>query len=312
MKDLLKYVFFFLTLSISIGFAISIGYNFEWTGFGSYTLPDGTYIPGKTLWDWAELLLIPVFLGSAAIWFNYHSGKVARETALDQYRETALLKYFDDIAELIKSNELLESNGGDPYSPSRFVAWQKTVAVSRMIDPKRKGLLLDFLYYSDLIYKDTTYTKNVVNLYNADFSDMDYKNSHLTNTNLRGVIFKNTDLTRTRLYQANLSESNLQDAVLENCNLCDADLSDADLTGAKLRLANLQLANLKDAKITEKQLRNLAGLAGAIMPDGQIYDGRFGFEKDIQEAIGCDVDVNDKNALALWYQSAREELDYLT
>ena len=313
MKILFKYFFMILIVIILLGIAISFGYKYDWTGFGSYTTPNGIHIRGKTLWDWAELLLIPVFLGLAAIWFNYYAGKVSREVALDQYRETVLLKYFDDIAELIKNDELLSVvQNKDPYSPSRIVAWQKTVATSRMIDLNRKNLLLDFLYYSDLIYNNTNYTKNVINLYNSEFSNIDYKNSHLTNTNLRGVIFRDADLTGTRLYQANLSESNLQNAVLDNCNMFNADISKAELKGANLRGVNLQLANLEEAKITEKQLSNLVGLAGAIMPDGQIYDGKFGYEKDLHEAIGCDVDIDDKEALARWYKSAREELDYLT
>lgn len=104
--------------------------------------------------------------------------------------------------------------------------------------------------------------------------------------------------------------SNLKKAVLDNCNMFNANVSKADLKDANLRGVNLQLANLEEAKITERQLSNLVGLAGAIMPDGQIYDGKFGYEKDLHDAIGCGVDIDDKEALARWYKSAREELDY--
>ena len=36
--------------------------NWDWTGFGSYTSPtkEGNFQRAKTLWDWMELLLVPI------------------------------------------------------------------------------------------------------------------------------------------------------------------------------------------------------------------------------------------------------------
>jgi uncharacterized membrane protein YciS (DUF1049 family) len=304
-----KYFLILFTVIVVLIIAIRVGYEYNWTGFSSYTSPDGEYFREKTLWDWAELLIVPVFLGGLAIWFKYYNSRVSREANLDQYRETALLKYFDDVADLIKNNDLLTSSN-DPYLPERFVAWQKTVAITRMVDTSRKKLLLDFLYYSDLIYNNTGSTKNLINLHNADFSGVDYKNSHLTNASLRGVIFYGADLSGTHFVDADLSDADLRNARLVNANLRNANLSNVDLTKTKLRNADLQLANLRNAKITEKQLSHLVGLAGAIMPKGEIYDGQYEYDKDIHDAKGCEVNTKDKNALAKWYKSAREEMSY--
>ena len=38
------------------------GYSQNWTGFQAYIDSTGEYHPAKTLWDWIELLIIPVVL----------------------------------------------------------------------------------------------------------------------------------------------------------------------------------------------------------------------------------------------------------
>ena len=50
---------------------IILGYRFDWTGFNGSTRSD------KTLWDWMQLLFIPVVLAIAGFWFNHRERKAA-------------------------------------------------------------------------------------------------------------------------------------------------------------------------------------------------------------------------------------------
>src|SRR6266480_3760200 len=99
-----------LFLTIIIG-----GYrlNWAWTGF---TGDKETY---KTLWDWMQLLFIPVVLAVAGFWFNHRERKAAelrdenerkaavlraeaeQDLALDNQREAALQAYINEISEIL-------------------------------------------------------------------------------------------------------------------------------------------------------------------------------------------------------------------
>src|SRR5258708_25361959 len=72
---------------VVVAVALIIVYRFDWAGFNGYTQVStihtisgptaGTvtrtelYQPGKTLWDWMQLLFIPVVLAVAGFWFNH-------------------------------------------------------------------------------------------------------------------------------------------------------------------------------------------------------------------------------------------------
>jgi len=38
----------------------------RWTGLGTYIDSDGKRQPGKTLWDWLQLLIVPLLLAGGA------------------------------------------------------------------------------------------------------------------------------------------------------------------------------------------------------------------------------------------------------
>lgn len=248
-----------------------------------------------------ELVFVPIALALIAIWFNQQSSRTSSELVKEQFNDTALQKYFDDLSELIMDRNLFESKDSDP---ARTLAWLRTVAATRTLDEKRKAILLDFLYYSNMIYK-----KGIIGLYNADFSNIVYKNSFLTQTNLRGAIFENANLANTRLREADLEKANLRNSILDGSDLINANLQEADLTGASIRDVDLFMADLYKAKILDRQLKDVKSLSGAIMPDGKIYDGRYGFRTDIKLAKACEVNVSNKNEMILWYQNARSEIE---
>src|SRR5947208_17097663 len=96
---------------------ILVGYRFDWTGFNVYTgpqlRPNQQYRPGKTLWDWLQLLIIPIVLAAGGFWFNRVQKSreekttvertiVEKDLSRDQQRESALQVYIDNMPTLIR------------------------------------------------------------------------------------------------------------------------------------------------------------------------------------------------------------------
>ena len=191
------------------------------------------YQPGKTLWDWLQLLIIPVVLAVAALLFNLATTRTEQKIASDKQREDLLQTYLDCMSEL-----LLERQLHSPASPyeirnvtrdgARNVARVRTITILFQLDARRIGYVFAFLREAGLM---STTSESIVNL-----------------------------------KQANLNKINFSQAVITEIDLRDTNLSGADLSGADLREANLKGAT----DITPEELEKVAKtLQGATMPDGK-------------------------------------------
>ena len=61
---------------------------------------------GKTLWEFVEILIIPVVLGIIAWLFNRAARKRDREIETDRQRHSVLTAYFDQMTDLILNHDL--------------------------------------------------------------------------------------------------------------------------------------------------------------------------------------------------------------
>jgi uncharacterized protein YjbI with pentapeptide repeats len=134
----------------------------------------------------------------------------------------------------------------------------------------------------------------------------------LTDGSLRGI-----GLCRVELRGADLRMADLSGVDFHQANLQGADLTFADLRCAKLTRANMQSANFRQADLTRadlfkadlygaynltpEQLSKLTRLWGAILPDGNLYDGRFNLPGDLEHARWAKVDLNDPQEKARFY-----------
>jgi len=116
-----------------------------------------------------------------------------------------------------------------------------------------------------------------------------FRGADLFNANLSGV-----DLHQADLSWAELSMANLGGALLVRAQLQSANLSRTCLEGADLFKANL----LGVRNLELDQLRSVNRLFGAIMPDAEIYDGRYNLIGDLEFARWGRVDLNDPQAIA--------------
>ena len=73
---------------VAVLLLIRLGYAYRWTGFGQYKV-NGEVQPFKTLWDWLDLLIVPIVLAIGGYLFtrseNRRTQKIAdQERTLDR------------------------------------------------------------------------------------------------------------------------------------------------------------------------------------------------------------------------------------
>ncbi len=218
------------------------------------------YQPGKTLWDWLQLLIVPLVLAIGGFWLNQiqksreekateqrtkfereaaeKRAQTEREIAEDNQRETALQDYIDKMSDLLLRGFFVEAN--PEYERARKIARVRTLTVLPLLNGSRKRSVLQFLYEAGLINADKVVIDlRGANLREASLNEVNLSNIHLSQTDLSKASFVDANLTDTNLSAALLSDINLSGVQLVRANLSEAVLSGANLFGANLSHANL-------------------------------------------------------------------------
>jgi Pentapeptide repeats (8 copies) len=205
-----------------VGF-VSAAYRFGWSTTGFLD---------KSLWDWLQLLIVPLVLAIGALVFQLANTSTERQIAqqryeqdqqiaLDKQHEDLLQAYLDRISELL----LKESLRTSPSEEVRNVARVRTITVLAQLNARRIGHVFTFLREAGLM--STASTSNVVSLKQANLRTVEWGQANLDNADLSGAILSRADLSGAFLSQTNFSGTRLRKA-----NLSGAHLSQADLSGA--------------------------------------------------------------------------------
>ena len=294
-----------------------LGYSASWTGFAG---ADDNPLQAKTLWDWMDLLLIPLFLAGGVLLLNrskrdtelHRSGEQAtleREIAMDNQQEEALQAYFDRIIELVLKEKLSR------FSPEevRNVARTRTLTILRGLDARRKGMVILFLKDSGLIDREavidlcgadlTGACIAFSNLNRVNLSEADLSGADLRGTNLNKSYLSSTNLSGANLSAANLNGADLFEANLNDANLNQTNLSKANLSGADLRACRLSKADLREADLSGVNL-NVGDLVGA-----NLWRAKLGGAKllgaDLREADLSEADLSKTEITEMEWEKAK-------
>jgi uncharacterized protein YjbI with pentapeptide repeats len=249
------------------------------TGFGA-----------RSLWDWLDLLIVPLALAVLALYLN-RSERAAerraaeqramteREIAATARHQATLEAYYDRMAELmLPPHELLDSAAG---SPVRVIAQARTLAALRSLDARRVSQLARFLAGAGLSARE----KPLIDFQGADLSGASFAGANLSRLNLaginlagadlRGADLSESDLSGADLSQAALPEANLSSAILTSADLSETDLREADLSDAQASGAILGHARLGGAYLLRADLTR-AVLVNADLCEAHLYDADLG------------------------------------
>ena len=256
----------------------------EWTEFGE-----------RSGWEWMQLLIIPVVIGLAGLWFNWAQDARQREDAQaraqaqleaeqERTQEEALQQYNNEMRSLLLEEDLLDSQEGDAV---RALARARTLGVLDILDPDRKRIVVLFLRETSLI---SSYQDTIVDLSGANLRDANLRDARLVNTSLGAQGFLTPHTERTDLSGADLGGAisaimlgaNLKGAALKGANLSGAWVGtndpnmpwhpkNADLERVDLSEANLSGAELATLDLTETELSG-ADLSGANLSEATVND----------------------------------------
>lgn len=285
-----------LALFTTIYFVFALGNWAPWTGF-----------KGKTLWDWLELLGVPITLAAIGYFLQQQAEKRSRDEAKDEILET----YFDRLSELLVDKNLLaiatklypndkttedsQSEGDVTLSqekqvdnreavPSPIVTRDqqelfdaaidviraRTLSILRRFqgDGERKTSVIQFLIEAEVI------SKAKLDLRQFDLSGIDLRVANLSGAYLRAANLSRTDLRVTDLSSADLAYANLSFAKLNSARLNSANLSNADLTEANCVLAKIDSANLSSANLSRAHFFS-ANLSKADLSGANLRESKF-------------------------------------
>jgi uncharacterized protein YjbI with pentapeptide repeats len=226
---------------------------------------------GKTVWDWLQLLIVPIMLSLITVAFTWQQNarqqhfeskraqqaqkienqraEADREIQEQQNQQATLQTYLGQMGELLLDRDLRNASEN---SDVRRLARARTLVVLDSLSPDRQNRVLRFLDETELIQTRPPDRPPIISLKYASLHDFELKGKQL---------LKGTDLT-----QATLSGGDLAEADLEGTNLSRAHLGGADLDDARLRDAKLNGAYLYDTDLSG------ADLSGADLSDAK---GRF-------------------------------------
>lgn len=240
-------------------------------GVSLLILTDGvaTGLQGKTLWEWGELLLIPLALVVLATLLQLVERKTDREIARERVQQETLQRYLDSMGTLINEKAL------DSESVVHVMR-ARTAVTLRTLLPQHNKDLISFLVDSGLAGD----MRNCSNRSEIHSMQSLLQQANLSGANLSGANLDFTDLTSTNLSGANLRDAGLSDAHLSGADLSGADLSDADLSGALLDCTDLSHTNLRGVQL------NAAWLIGTDLSYADLTGADLRFVR-IDGAILC-------------------------
>lgn len=254
-------------------FRVLIGI-WRWTGLGE-----------KKGWDIVTSLSIPLIVFGGGILFNYLNGKQQQEVAEQKQKDELLKTYINDMKGFLldEKHSLKKSKENDEIrSIARTITLTTLTQLNSNQDEQRskegkynqrKGLIMQFLFESDLI--GTHDKAPIISFYKADFNFVElggasFLFANLGFANLYGANLYNAELSVAELYDVNLARANLTGARFQASNLREANLLYANLTTANLAGADLLYARIYGANLTDTILYNARNLT-----NGQIKSACF-------------------------------------
>lgn len=309
----------FLLGVVILAVGIAIGWGVFYASVNARSLPDWTGLPGdavpagatpapvviydqpRDLWDWLQLLLVPLVIavGGATLTISENRtaqrlqdqrDKAARELEEQRALDVRLQEYLTAMTELLLEKNLRKSK---PEDEVRSVARARTLTVLGRLDGTRKVAVVKFLHEAKLLGETNTIALGGADLRGVNLNWDALPGANLAGANLAGANLATANLAGTNLEGANLDRANLEGANLEGASLREAILRDANMQGAFLKQANLRRAflegaNLQGAYLYGTVLRE-ADLHKVVLRGAQLVDADL-----LQSSLG-DADLREAN-----------------
>jgi uncharacterized protein YjbI with pentapeptide repeats len=272
----------------------------------------------KGVWDVLAVLIVPVAVGWATVFFTGEQEKIALNAEERRAQDEALQAYLDKMSELLIDKKLHKKSYD--YDPERITARAQTLAVLERLEdaPQHKRTVLLFLREARLINRYDHHNpmavctavdplaRRLVPWVNrvrngircggiklpirgwANITAYRYKEEHEVLYHAHYVGLENADLSGADLESARLISTNEKIPIsLKGANLRGAKLSGAILRGAELREADLRKADLSRADLGPAKLQK------ADLTKARSLHNADPHKADLTDADLTDADLTD-------------------
>jgi len=245
-------IFIVVVIAGAIWMIINIGYPAPWTGFDRTPIDDpNQYQPKKLLWDWLELLIIPIVLLLAGLGYSEWQRGTEYKLAKEKEHSDALQAYFDSMKDLIIDGKLTDTQN-DPDHPIRALARSKTITTLQIVDDERKKAVFNFLWHAGLIILN----QPLILFDELELNEVNLRNIKLTYVDLGSIVFKSADLTGATINSSNLYLADLSYVKANHCTMNDSVLDNANLMGAYFQESNLFESRFVGSHIQNVKFKN--------------------------------------------------------
>ncbi len=268
-------------------------------------------VGGKTLWDWLQLLIVPIMLSLITVAFTWQQDtrqqrledqraqqaqrienqRAAAEREIQEQRaqQATLQAYIDQMGTLLLDRGLRNASED---SDVRRLARARTLVVLDALGSDRQNRVFRLLEETELIQARPPDQPPIISLKYANLQKLELKGkqllrgSDLTQAKLSGgdltkAHLQGTDLSGAHLEEANLSDANLREAKLSGAYLHDADLSGTTLIGSDLSDAQGRFEN--GARMSGTRLDG-ADLGGADLTNAKVTEEQLREAESLEDA----------------------------
>jgi uncharacterized protein YjbI with pentapeptide repeats len=275
-------------------------------------------VRGKTVWDWLQLLIIPLVLALFGFAFTWTQDRRAQAIEDQRTQDAAVQAYLDKIGDLMLQRDLR----AEEESAARTLAQARTLTVLEDLDADHKRGVVRFLWESGLV-QAVKGCQPVIDLKGVDLSDTNLRGADLYGADLgegnepgspertyKLIITYDTLHTRalavpkfTPQLRTNLSGADLSDADLSHADLVHVDLRDANLGSAILWGAVLYKADLSGANLSSSE----AGFGSADLSGAGLWQANLSYA-NLEDAILQNADLSNADLSFANLKDARLEM----
>lgn len=229
---------------------VAVGYDTEWTDIGEISVHNPKVAPGKTLWDWLELLIVPIVLALGTLFFEARWKAAAERQEVGRQRQGVLEGFMTYVSQMVVP---VREYGLDERDRVSSMIRSRALSAVRQLDPERKTQLLQFLSEAGLLKRvEERGSKDFfISLIGADLSYLDLDGAALVDSELRGALFEGTTFRHAQLLGADLRGSVFRNADFSQANLDGADLHQAVLSRVRVAGASFNRSRLEDVLVED-------------------------------------------------------------
>lgn len=232
--------------------------------------PDWVGLNGKTVWDLAELMVVPFTLTIGGVLIGRLLDKNQKKMAREAQLQNILESYYDRMSNLIIEKKLQDDENASNGVKNMARAFTSTAL--NQLNGRRQDQIIQFLYNCNLIIGDEPRIA-IGAVSQSPITGGIFRGANMANVNLKGVKFISCDFRGARFDDSHLHgvifiRCKMQNSVFRNTDCGESIWEKCQLKRASFEGSDLSLSEFIDLKIEKSQLEKARSRKLLKLPNG--------------------------------------------